>query len=112
MLFLCHYQDLVKQPVQVHVLPDHDHGKQSIILVLHQNRVRAYNNQCPHAWVPLDAAGQDILSSCKHYLQCSSHFAQFRLQDGYCVYGPCQGRSLQTLNVVQQADKIYLQQDV
>jgi nitrite reductase/ring-hydroxylating ferredoxin subunit len=28
------------------------------------------------------------------YIQCSMHFAQFRIADGYCVYGPCVGRSL------------------
>lgn len=112
MLFLCHYQDLLKQPVQVHALPENDNGRQSLILILHQDRIRAYDNLCPHAWVPLDTASPDILSGCKQYLQCSSHFAQFRLRDGYCVYGPCQGRSLQALKVIRQVDKIFLQQEL
>jgi nitrite reductase/ring-hydroxylating ferredoxin subunit len=109
--FLCHYQDLVNNPVQILSLPSSENNRDSVILTLHGDSIRAFRNQCPHAWVPLDLASPDILSGCKQYLQCSSHFAQFRKQDGYCIYGPCQGQSLQKVDVVVDKDKIFLRQD-
>ena len=111
MFFICRYQDLVVKPVQIHRLPGSDGQPESIILVLYNNKVLAYNNQCPHAWVPLDTASPDILSGCKQFIQCSSHFAQFRMQDGYCLYGPCEGQSLQPRSVILEEDNIFLQQD-
>lgn len=93
MYFLCTYTQLQKTPI---LCIDLDVRKvnHAIIVLLHNRQVRAFRNLCPHAWVPLNQFNPDLLSGCQQYLQCSSHFAQFTLLDGYCVYGPCQGQSL------------------
>jgi nitrite reductase/ring-hydroxylating ferredoxin subunit len=45
-------------------------------------------------------------------LQCTSHFAQFRMHDGLCVYGPCAGKSLYRLQLTIKDGSIYLLQAV
>ena len=32
-------------------------------------------------------------------LQCSFHGARFQIDDGYCIAGPCQGRSLRAFPI-------------
>lgn len=61
-----------------------DNTNYSIILLVKDNQIHAFRNRCPHAWVGLDAVDDLIISGCGQYLQCTSHFAQFRMHDGYC----------------------------
>lgn len=56
--------------------------------------VVAYVNQCPHARTPLDWQSEDFFNRSRTLLLCGTHGALFRIEDGYCVRGPCAGRSL------------------
>jgi nitrite reductase/ring-hydroxylating ferredoxin subunit len=53
-----------------------------------------YRNACPHAGTPLDWVPDRFMSPDGIHLQCATHGALFRVEDGYCVAGPCAGRSL------------------
>ena len=56
--------------------------------------VRGYLNRCPHAGHPLDLLPQRFLTVDGTLILCSSHGALFEKPTGYCVAGPCAGRSL------------------
>ena len=56
--------------------------------------VRGYVNCCPHAGHALDLMPQRFLTADGSLILCSSHGALFEKSTGYCVAGPCAGRSL------------------
>ena len=61
------------------------------------DRVYGYLNRCPHAGHPLDLRPQQFLTPDGTLILCSSHGALFEKVSGYCVAGPCAGRSLTTV---------------
>jgi nitrite reductase/ring-hydroxylating ferredoxin subunit len=56
--------------------------------------VRGYVNRCPHAGHPLNLLPHRFLTPDRALILCSSHGALFEKSSGYCVAGPCAGRSL------------------
>ncbi len=56
--------------------------------------VRGYIDRCPHAGMPLALMGDRFLTRENDLILCSSHGALFRIDDGLCVAGPCEGRTL------------------
>lgn len=67
-----------------------------------------YVNRCAHAPVPLDWQEGNFFDLTRRYLICSTHGAHYEPTTGYCVLGPCKGRALQKLNVVEHDGNIYL----
>ena len=65
-----------------------------ILVVQVANAVHGYINRCPHAGHPLDLRPQHFLTADGALILCSSHGALFEKSTGYCVAGPCAGRSL------------------
>jgi nitrite reductase/ring-hydroxylating ferredoxin subunit len=59
--------------------------------------VFVYENTCPHTGAPLDWQPDVFLDVEKRFIQCATHGALFRIEDGYCVHGPCIGRHLTAL---------------
>ena len=57
-------------------------------------RVFVYENSCPHTGGPLDWQPDVFLDVEKTYIQCATHGALFRIEDGFCVHGPCIGDNL------------------
>jgi nitrite reductase/ring-hydroxylating ferredoxin subunit len=58
------------------------------------DEVRGYVNHCPHAGHPLNLRPHRFLTPDDALILCSSHGALFDKLTGYCVAGPCAGRSL------------------
>ena len=73
--------------------------ERDIFLVRRGEHVFAYVNSCPHTGATLNFQPDQFMSFDNYYIQCSIHGAQFRIHDGYCVYGPCKGFSLQRVDV-------------
>jgi nitrite reductase/ring-hydroxylating ferredoxin subunit len=69
-------------------------GKTAVgVVVLRQgDAVTAYRNICPHFQIPLDH--RTTVTRFREFVLCSHHYAAFRVADGYCVEGPCEGASL------------------
>ena len=65
-----------------------------IFVVRNARGVFAYENICPHTWIPLDWVPDQFLSHDKARILCATHGAVFRIEDGRCLYGPCMGKSL------------------
>ena len=63
-------------------------------IVRNGRRVFIYENSCPHTGGPLDWQPDVFLDVEKQFIQCATHGALFRIEDGYCVHGPCLGASL------------------
>jgi len=63
------------------------------------NTVFGYRNECPHAWTPLDWTPDRFMSLDGLFLQCATHGALFRVEDGFCIAGPCAGRRLTAVPV-------------
>jgi nitrite reductase/ring-hydroxylating ferredoxin subunit len=72
------------------------HGDRDIQLFIMQrdSRRHAYLNRCPHTGINLDWTPDRFLDWTGRMIQCATHGALFRIEDGYCVAGPCAGRSL------------------
>lgn len=72
---------------------------EDIFLVRTQDAVHAYRNSCPHTGGPLDWVPDRFLNLDGDLIQCATHDALFRIDDGLCVKGPCAGRSLSAVPV-------------
>lgn len=79
-----------------------------LLVVRRGNNVYAYANHCPHTGSPLDWMPDEFLSIDKKHIQCATHDALFRIDDGRCVSGPCHGDSLEAILVEIRFGRIYL----
>lgn len=77
-------------------------------LVYHQGEVRAYRNRCPHTGAPLNWTPNVFLDYLGETIQCDLHGAQFRIEDGACLYGPCQGQGLEPIAVTIKDDGVWI----
>jgi nitrite reductase/ring-hydroxylating ferredoxin subunit len=74
--------------------------------------LRAYVNRCPHAGHPLNLLPDRFLTPDGALLLCSSHGAMFEKLTGYCVAGPCAGRSLTPLPLQVRSGFVWLADEV
>lgn len=61
-------------------------------------QVYVYENACPHLGIQLEWQADEFLDIDATMIQCSSHGALFKIEDGECVLGPCQGQSLRAID--------------
>lgn len=66
----------------------------SLFVVHKDSVVAAYLNSCPHTGAPLEWQPDQFLDLDNSFVQCAIHGALFRPEDGYCLRGPCVGKSL------------------
>lgn len=74
------------------------------ILVRKGNDVYAYENRCPHTGATLEWQPDQFLDYEQQFIQCGMHGALFRMEDGYCVRGPCVGDRLTGISTYVQED--------
>ena len=75
------------------------------VMVLRQgNTILCYHNICPHTGTNLDWMPDQFLNASMTFIQCATHGALFRIEDGYCVSGPCAGQSLFPVEVKVEGD--------
>jgi nitrite reductase/ring-hydroxylating ferredoxin subunit len=79
-----------------------------VFIVRQGQQVFSYLNSCPHTGGPLDWVPDQFLSLEKNYIQCATHNALFRFNDGYCVAGPCAGTRLTAVPVVIESGEIII----
>lgn len=75
-------------------------GPQDIFVVRRGDTVFAYRNHCPHTGSPLDWQPDQFLNLERTLIQCATHLALFRIEDGLCLAGPCAGQALAPVEVV------------
>lgn len=80
---------------------DPDDGAPYPLFVIRQHeQVYAYRNMCPHTGAPLNWGRDQFLNFDSSLIQCTLHGAQFRISDGYCVWGPCVRQRLSAVPVL------------
>lgn len=83
-------------------------GPREVFVINRAGKYHVYLNSCPHTGVTLDWQPNHFLDNSGTLIQCSTHGALFRIEDGLCIYGPCLNRSLTSLPAVIDADQLYL----
>lgn len=78
------------------------------VVVRERERVYAYVNRCPHAGHALDLVPHRFLTPDGALLLCSSHGAIFEKSTGWCVAGPCAGKSLRAIPVKLEGGYVML----
>ncbi len=73
-------------------------GELNVFAVKQGGQVFVYRNACPHLGIALEWVDNQFLDSSGTMIQCANHGAQFVIQSGLCVAGPCLGRSLQSIH--------------
>lgn len=70
------------------------HNDLSLFVVKKQQQCYLYKNSCPHLGIELEWQPDQFLDIDAELIQCATHGALFRIEDGLCLAGPCQGESL------------------
>lgn len=84
-------------------------GRLHDVLVVRLGRqVFCYLNRCPHTGSPLDWLPDQFLSMDRQHIQCATHAALFRIEDGMCIAGPCSGDALLPVPVVLDGGRVIL----
>lgn len=81
---------------------------QDIFVVRQGDSVFGYLNSCPHTGGPLDWTPDRFLDLDGRYIQCAMHAALFRVEDGRCIAGPCNGDRLTPVPVEVDAGVVRL----
>lgn len=71
--------------------------REAIFVIRWKGVLRGYRNSCPHLGSPLDWPENRFFDVTGCHLMCGTHGAVFRPEDGFCVEGPCAGRSLEPI---------------
>ena len=108
--FLCHLNELADTGSKGNRVIIGD-AVQNIFVVRRNGLVYGYINSCPHTGGPLDWMPDQFLSFDKRHIQCATHDALFRLDNGICVAGPCAGDRLTAVPLQLESGNIYLLAD-
>ena len=82
--------------------------RQALVLLGRDGKPRGYLNRCKHLPIPLDTARGTFLTRDGRYLMCKTHGAIFQRDDGLCIGGPCEGASLDRVEVVQRDGRLWV----
>ena len=85
-------------------------GFTGLFAVRRGNAVFVYVNSCPHIGVPLDWAPDRFLTGDAARIICATHGAEFGIDDGVCVRGPCLGDRLEQV-MIEIEDGVILVSD-
>ncbi len=90
---------------------ERDARKIGIMVIRQGGTVHTYRNACPHIGTPLDFMPGQFLDKERAFILCSTHGALFRIEDGYCVSGPCAGGSLTQVKTTIREGAVYVDSD-
>ena len=96
--FLCRTDDVAEGEAKSFILGA-GKDRRDIVVVRKSGRFFAYENSCPHQAMPLETFPDKFLNEDATLFVCSTHGARFRVEDGFCVSGPYEGKSLRALSV-------------
>lgn len=66
----------------------------NLFAIKKEGQVYLYKNSCPHLGIELEWVEHQFLDASNTLIQCSTHGAQFLIENGDCVSGPCRGKTL------------------
>lgn len=85
-------------------------GDRKLFAVKKKGSIFVYENSCPHVGIRLEYSENEFLDYDKNFIICAGHGALFSIETGYCVAGPCRGKSLHKINftVIDGAIEIFV----
>lgn len=101
---ICSIDEIPEREARGYIL---DSGE-NIFITQRDGQFYAYKNNCPHLNVELEFLENDFLDSEQEYIECSTHGARFNVEDGVCVFGPCEGQALSKVKISIQNNMVYL----
>jgi nitrite reductase/ring-hydroxylating ferredoxin subunit len=84
------------------------HARATGFVVRFHGKPYAYVNQCAHLPVELDWNEGAFFTAQKDYLICATHGAHYQPATGFCVMGPCKGKSLTPIQVTEQNQQVII----
>jgi nitrite reductase/ring-hydroxylating ferredoxin subunit len=82
-----------------------------VLVVRRGGALHAYENACPHMGTPLNFLPDRFFDRSGEHLLCATHGALFRVADGFCLAGPCAGKSLRPAAIRIAGDDVVLAED-
>lgn len=82
-----------------------------LFAVRHEGRICVFVNACPHLGVPLDWVPDRFLSADLSHIVCATHGARFRIVDGSCFHGPCDGARLEAVTTRIEGGTVFVPSD-
>ncbi|WP_408005462.1 Rieske (2Fe-2S) protein [Pseudomonas huanghezhanensis] len=79
-----------------------------MLVVRRAGQVYAYQNRCPHRGVPLEWLPDQFLDTSASLIRCATHGALFLIEDGQCIAGPCEGKSLTPVACYEDAEALWI----
>lgn len=81
------------------------------LMALRQGEVvQVYVNACPHIGTPLDWVPGRFLSADGRHIVCATHGAEFTIETGECIRGPCRGDFLERVPIQIKDGVLYVPQ--
>jgi nitrite reductase/ring-hydroxylating ferredoxin subunit len=75
------------------------------------DRLFAFHNCCPHFSLPLNYEPDRFHIFDGELLMCAHHTAIYRIADGRCMDGPCDGARLTPIALSHEAEELYIAAD-
>jgi nitrite reductase/ring-hydroxylating ferredoxin subunit len=85
-----------------------DTARFGLFLIRQGDDVYGYENSCPHNGSPLDWLPDRFLDRGGRHILCATHGALFRIEDGFCLSGPCAGSRLRKMAIARRGAALYL----
>ena len=105
---LCRLEDLEATGAKSVTIGTGPATREVVVVLGTDGAVRAYRNICPHLQISLETWPDKFLDEDRAHLVCTMHGARFRVDDGLCVWGPCEGQSLTPLSIEVAGDTVLL----
>jgi nitrite reductase/ring-hydroxylating ferredoxin subunit len=77
-----------------------------LIVVRKGDDVYGYVNECRHMGISMNLLDDFAVLTNNYHIQCEYHYATYRFEDGFCVGGPCQGKSLHSVPLAVRAGRV------
>lgn len=100
-IVLCHSDDIAENSSK-----GFEVNGRSLFAVKKRGSLFIYHNRCPHVGLPLNWMPDQFLDTHKELIQCTSHGALFRIDNGQCVSGPCPGQYLRAVGFLETGGTI------
>ena len=107
---LCRTDDVPEGTARSFIVGD-GAERSDIVVVRKHGKFFAYLNSCPHQAMPLETFPDKFLNEDATLFICSTHGARFRVEDGFCISGPCEGKTLAPIKIKIRASEIVAAQD-
>lgn len=92
-------------------IADFDGNRFLVMVIRKGDGVYVYENACPHIGGRLDFPPGEFLSDDGEHIECATHAALFNIEDGLCIFGPCEGDRLTQIKAEVRGGDVYILQD-